>query len=53
MGRLPPPGEMPGQGELEEVEGHVNVVRSEAQLCSQSYDLLTSILQSDLARLPT
>ena len=48
---LPAPGEMPGQGQLEEVERHVDMVGPQPQLLGQRRDLLLGVFQRDLPRL--
>ena len=52
VGALPAAGEVLGQGQLEEVEGHVDVIRTETELLGESHDLLPGVLESDLPRLP-
>jgi hypothetical protein len=51
VGALPPPRQALPEGQLEEVEGHVDMVRAQAQLLGQRLDSLPGILQSYLPRL--
>ena len=48
VGALPAPGQVLGQQQLEEVEGHVDVIRPQAELLSQGDNLLPGVLESDL-----
>ena len=48
IGALPAPGEVLGQGQFEEVEGHVDVIRPQAKLLSEGDNLLPGVLESDL-----
>ena len=52
IGALPAPGEVLGEGELEEVEGHVDVIWTKAKLLGQGNNLLPGVLKSDLPGLP-
>ena len=45
---LPASGEVLRQGQLEEVEGHVDVIRPQAELLSQGDNLLPGVLESHL-----
>ena len=48
---LPASGEVLGQGQLEEVECHVDVIRPQAELLGQGDNLLSGVLQSHLTGL--
>ena len=48
IGTLPASGEVLRQGQFEEVEGHVNVIRPQTELLSQGHDLLPGVLESHL-----
>ena len=50
---LPASGEMLRQGQLEEVESHVNVIRPQAELLGQGDNLLPGVLESHLPGLFT
>ena len=50
---LPATCQMFAQSQFEEVESHVNVVRSEPELVCQSHYLLPGISKSDLSGLST
>ena len=52
VGALPAPGQVLSQGELEEVERHVDVIWPETQLLSQGDNFLPCVLKSDLPGLP-
>ena len=46
-------GQMFGQGKLEEVKSHVDMIRSEVELLGKSNNFLPGILEGDLARFST